>query len=69
MRMNDMGYASGAVAEMELAKVIGDPTATAQDLRTVADRAYRTPIGGHKMGDRVDALRYRARLKADELDA
>ena len=61
-------FASGGVAESELHRIL-ERDATPQQLRTVAQRAQYTPIGGHKMADRVGALVDRAYRRARELEA
>jgi hypothetical protein len=62
-------YASGAVAENALQKLLDDPAATPEQLRAAERRAHRTPIGGHRMGDRVDALRAQVLDRIRELEA
>jgi hypothetical protein len=62
-------YASGSVAERDLTRLLLDPDATPEQLRVAERRAHGTPIGGHKMGDRVDALRAEVRARAEELEA
>lgn len=59
-------YPSGGVAERELTRLLRE-SESAVELLEAEQRAAATPIGGHAMGDRVDALRGRVRARAAKL--